>query len=103
MEERAVKLKYRIRNFYERAFTSKLDDKMREVSKNSVRNRHLALYWEDVAKGLLPMPDEDANIGWLAEKAAFKIIMRKHAELLLKDIGNHFVITDANVPEAPDA
>jgi len=91
---RTMKLKYRILNFYERVFTSKLDDRMTEIRIESLQNRHLALYWEDVAKGLLPMPDKDANIPWLAHQAAFKIIMRKHAKLMLNQPGNRFRITD---------
>lgn len=93
-----MRLKYRIRNAYRRIFTSYLDNQIENLSKQSTEYRHLANYWEQVAKGHEPMPDKDADVQWLADKLYYTALMKYNAQMQVASIENRFRIKDEKVP-----
>ena len=85
-----MKFKFRLRNIFRRAFTTYFDDKVEEYAKVSTKHRHLSWYWEQVAKGRLPMPDEGENVQRLADNGFISMALKRIAEQTLMSPENRF-------------
>lgn len=88
-----IQLKYRIRNFFRRTFTSYCDDKIEGLYEKTVKYRHLAYYWEQVARGDLPFPLSHQNVQTLADNEFYVMIMKKYAQYAVTNMESRFKIT----------
>ena len=85
-----MKLKFRLRNIFRRAFTTFFDDMVEEYAKVSVKHRHLAWYWEQVARGEIEMPDKNDDVQLIADNMFISMLIQKNAEMMLHSPENNF-------------
>lgn len=90
-----MQLRYRWRNFLGNLFRideNKYLDEMKENARCAMKHRHLAWYWERVAKGKKPMPGDKDDVQLLADNGYRGAIIIKYMQAMQTSPENKFKV-----------